>query len=100
MHSPYRFISSLFLAAALIAPPGIMAATRQPAANAQDEHHEKSKRYYDKEHKEYHNWDEKEDRAYRQYLKEQNKEYREFDKLQRNDQQAYWHWRHDHPDHD
>ena len=52
MHSGYRYVSLLFLAAALISPPGIMAAARQQ----QEEHHDKDKRYYDKEHKDYHDW--------------------------------------------
>jgi hypothetical protein len=95
MHRGHRFVSSLFLSAALVAPSGIMA-TSTFAQPAQDEH--KDHRYYDEEHKEYHNWDAHEDAAYRRYLKEQHKSYRAFDKQQAKEQQAYWHWRHDHPD--
>ncbi len=98
MHRPSRFISSLFLAAALVAPPAIMAAGRpQPT---QEEHHDKDHRYYDEDHKDYHDWDSKEDHAYRAYLKAQRKTYRAFDKMERSEQQAYWNWRHEHPDHD
>ena len=55
-------------------------------------------RYYDRERKDYHEWTEQEDRIYRNWLKEQHREYREFGKLHRNEQQQYWHWRHEHPD--
>jgi hypothetical protein len=98
MHRPYRSICWLFLAAALVAPSAIMAAASpQPT---QDEHRDKDHRYYDEDHKDYHGWDAKEDHAYREYLKGQRKTYRAFDKLERKEQQAYWNWRHDHPDHD
>jgi hypothetical protein len=79
MHSGYRYISSLFLVAALVTPPGIMAA-RQPDEHRQEEHHDKDKRYYDKDHKDYHDWNDNEDREYRQYLNEHHKEYRDFSK--------------------
>ena len=97
MHRGHRLVSSLFLAAALVAPSGIMAATayHQPA---QEEHHDH--RYYDDEHKDYHDWDKHEDEAYRRYLKEQHRAYRSFDKMEAKQQQDYWRWRHDHPDHD
>jgi hypothetical protein len=99
MHRGHRLVSSLFLAAALVAPSGIMA-TSAFAQPAQDEHHDKDHRYYDEEHKDYHDWDAHEDAAYRKYLKEQHRTYRAFDKMQAKEQQEYWHWRHDHPDHD
>jgi|HubBroStandDraft_6_1064221.scaffolds.fasta_scaffold03748_11 hypothetical protein len=98
-HRPYRLISPLFLAAALLAPSGIMV-TSTYAQPAQEEHHDKDHRYYDEDHKDYHDWNAKEDHAYRDYLKAQHKSYRAFDKMERSQQQAYWNWRHDHPDHD
>jgi hypothetical protein len=88
MQSRYRYVSSLFLAAALLAPPGIMAAfapqEQQHEERAREEH-----RYYDGEN-----------RAYRRYLEERHREYVDFDHANRRQQQAYWHWRHEHPDHD
>jgi hypothetical protein len=56
------------------------------------------KRYYDKNGKDYHTWNNNEDRAYRSYLTEQHQDYREFNKVNRNQQQQYFTWRHQHPD--
>ena len=98
MHSRYRYVSSLFLAAALLAPPGIMA-----GLGPQDQHEEHAReehRYYDSEHRDYHHWDDGENRAYRHYLEERHREYVDFDRANHRQQQAYWHWRHEHPDHD
>ena len=67
-----------------------------PVATA-DDHHDK--RYYDREGRDYHVYNNQEDRAYRAYLEEQHHKYREFHKANRNDQQQYFRWRHDHPDH-
>lgn len=91
MKTVLRYVSFVFLGFALTAP----AATVSRAAS-QDEHHDK--RVYDRSHKDYHNWDEHEDRAYHQYFTENHREYREYGKLNRKDQEAYWGWRHDHPD--
>lgn len=102
MHSGHRFVTSVFLAAALLAPPGIMAAYGPHGQDGREEHHqrEEQRRYYDREHKDYHHWDDSEDHAYRNYLAEQHREYREFSRNTRARQQAYWNWRHEHPDHD
>jgi hypothetical protein len=101
MQRGHRIVSSLFLAAALVAPSGIMAA-KAYSQPAQEEHHDKDKdhRYYDEDRKDYHDWDEHEDAAYRKYLKERHKAYHSFDKMEAKQQQEYWHWRHEHPDHD
>ncbi len=40
------------------------------------------------------------DRVYRQYLGEKHSEYRPFVEIKVKDQNAYWNWRHTHPDHD
>jgi hypothetical protein len=96
MHSRYRYVSSLFLAAALLAPPGIMA-----GLGPQDQHEEHAReehRYYDSEHRDYHHWDDGENRAYRHYLEERHRQYVDFDHANHSQQQAYRHWRHEHPD--
>lgn len=54
-------------------------------------------RYYDEYHADYHPWNDGEARAYRVWLVERHYEYREFNRLSREDQRAYWNWRHDHP---
>lgn len=92
MHRSYRFIASLFLAAALVAPATVIAAPA-PQASLQI-------RVYDRDHHDYHNWDDHEDRAYRGYLVEQHRTYRVYGKQNRKTQRDYWNWRHEHPDHD
>ncbi|HXQ26572.1 MAG TPA: hypothetical protein VN822_09220 [Candidatus Acidoferrales bacterium] len=93
MHRPHRYISSLFLAAALLAPVSIMAAAAPQDASFQ-------LRVYDRDHHDYHNWDDREDRAYRGYLVEQHQSYRAYGKQHHKRQQQYWNWRHSHPDRD
>jgi hypothetical protein len=44
-------------------------------------------------------YDDKEDHAYRVYLGEQHRDYRAFNKNKAAEQQQYFKWRHDHPDH-
>ncbi len=92
MHRSYRFIASLFLAAALMAPVSIMAAPA-PQTGVQI-------RVYDRDHHDYHNWDDREDRAYRGYLIERHRNYRAYDRQDRRSQRDYWNWRHSHPDRD
>jgi len=56
------------------------------------------KRYYDRSGRDYHTWNDQEDRAYRAYLTEQHRNYREFNRTKASQQQAYFGWRHTHPD--
>jgi hypothetical protein len=91
MHRSYRFIASLFLAAAMVAPVSMMAAPAPQGVQV---------RVYDSNHKDYHNWNDNEDRAYRGYLTEQHQTYREYNKQNHKTQARYWNWRHEHPDHD
>jgi len=93
MHRFDRYISSLFLAAAIAAPAFVVAEANAQQASVQV-------RVYDSNHHDYHNWDEREDRAYRHYLVEQHRVYLEYHKQHHNVQQHYWNWRHSHPDHD
>jgi hypothetical protein len=71
------------------------AALLAPVATADDH----DKRYYDRDGRDYHVYNNQEDRAYRLYLGEQHQDYREFRKMKRNQQQQYFRWRHEHPDH-
>lgn len=91
MHRTHRYIVTLFLAAALVAPVSIMAAAARQSASVQV-------RVYDRDHKDYHNWDDNEDRAYRGYLTEQHITYRAYNKQNHKAQSQYWNWRHSHPD--
>ena len=76
-----RFLGSLALAAALLAP----------AAAFADEH-----RYYDREHHDYHYWNDDEDRRYRAYLVEQHRVYVPFVKVDVRRRREYFRYRHEH----
>ena len=56
-------------------------------------------RYYDRGHADYHVWGDNESVFYNQWIVESHRDRKDFGKLRRGDQQAYWRWRHDHPDH-
>jgi len=93
MRKIHRYVQSLVIASALVAPAIVFAGAAPQDASVQF-------RVYDRDHRDYHNWDDREDRAYRNYLAEQRREYREYHKQNRREQRHYWSWRHEHPDHD
>jgi hypothetical protein len=93
MHRTHRYVSALFLTAALAASGSAVAAATPQQASVQV-------RVYDSNHHDYHNWDDREDHAYRSYLVERHEEYRPYEKRNRRQQRDYWNWRHSHPDHD
>ncbi|MBZ5726421.1 MAG: hypothetical protein LAP87_15650 [Acidobacteriia bacterium] len=85
-----RYLSALFLSAALITPVVL---------HAQDR--DRDHRYYDRDRKDYHEWNEREGRAYRHWLtEERHHKFHEWSKASRREQSEYWRWRHDHPDWD
>jgi hypothetical protein len=88
-----RYISSLFLAAAIAVPALVVAEAKAQEASVQV-------RVYDRDHGDYHNWDDREDHAYRGYLVEQHRTYRVYNRQSNRVQRHYWNWRHSHPDHD
>jgi hypothetical protein len=56
-------------------------------------------RVYDPYHSDYHHFDDHERVFYNQWTVETHKAPdREFRKMNRDDRNAYWNWRHDHPD--
>ena len=82
------FIAALFLTAALVAPlASKVSATPQVTV-----------RFYDRDHKDYHNWDENEGRYYETYRHDHRGYSVEFKHTTREQQRAYWRWRHEHPD--
>jgi hypothetical protein len=82
-----RYFASMLLAAALVVgTAGAGCAGRV--------------RIYDTERRDYHPWDRREDRAYHRYWNERHEPYRDYGKLDRDRQNDYWKWRHDHPDAD
>jgi hypothetical protein len=96
VHRGSQFLTSLFLATALVAPVAMMAASPQDDRN-HEERRENHKRYYDKHHKDYHTWDDNEDRSYQRYQTERH-ERRAFIELNTRQQTVYWTWRHNNPD--
>jgi hypothetical protein len=88
-----RYIGSLFLAAAIVAPALVVAEAKAQEGSVQV-------RVYDRDHRDYHNWDDREDRAYRHYLTDQHRSYRTYQRQHYRVQRHYWNWRHSHPDRD
>src|SRR5690242_15850146 len=66
-----RYIGTLFLTAALVAPAVIVAEAKAQEASVQV-------RVYDRDHRDYHNWDDHEDHAYRRYLTARHRTYRAY----------------------
>lgn len=95
MHIAARYLSFLFLTAALTASAAPKAAAAQEVVVSVDH-----PRYYDRNHRDYHEWNDREDRSYRVYLGERHRGYREFHQNSRREQSNYWNWRHSHPDRD
>ena len=92
MHG-HRFLSSLIVTAALLAP-GLGQATAAAQVRAAVKVGPVSVRVYDRAHKDYHVWDDREDQAYRQYLGDNHQTYRPIAKLSRKQQTTYWNSRH------
>ena len=82
------FLKSALLLSALLIPVSL---TTTPLRAA--EH-----RYHDDARNDDHSWNNHEDRAYRIWAKENHRRYTKFNKLRREDQEAYWAWRHNHDD--
>ena len=103
MQRIHRYLGSLLLGAALVAPMTITASPNSQERNEEkrEEKREHERRYYDRDHKDYHVWNDREDGAYRRWLEEKHYQtHREFSKLKRREQSEYWEWRHAHPDND
>ena len=97
MYSTRRYLSSLLLAAGLLAS----AASIAKAGNQDDRRYDNDHvRYFDRDHRDYHNWDDREDRAYRRYLVAKHRAYRKFNRTSARVHRDYWNWRHDNPDRD
>lgn len=99
MHRGNKYVASLFITAALLAPMGAMAARPQDD-HERHEQEERERRVYDPYHKDYHSWNHDEDRVYRQWLETRNRAYVDYDHLKRKEQREYWNWRHEHEEHE
>jgi hypothetical protein len=83
-----RFLNVALFGAALIIPVAMSPTTLRADDRV----------YHDREHNDDHRWDNREDRAYRSWAKENHRKYQDFSRLREDDQQAYWTWRHQHPE--
>lgn len=106
MRTGYRYLSSLFLTAALAVPVATMAAAipqdnrnqeDRRGENKENRQGENQQRYYDRSHKDYHTWDRNEDHAYQRYQTQHHQD-RPFIQLSTRQQTGYWNWRHSNPD--
>ena len=93
-----RRIPAFILMAVLATPAVTLAAPRAQESRSSQE--SARRRVYDRTHKDYHVWDDREDHAYHAWFTERHRDYRDYSKLKRRDQNAYWQWRHSHPDAD
>jgi len=104
MQSGHKYLFSFFVLTGALAAPSAMNAVPKPQDNGRQEEHRRDdndrNRFYDRHHKDYHNWNDNEDRSFRVYLGERHREYHPFVELKVKEQNAYWNWRHRHPDHD
>ena len=87
-----KVLTSLSLAAALLAPAALI------AQDHDDHHGDHDQRYYDSRHKDYHHWDGNEDRAYHMYWEQNHRSYVDWDRASARQRQDYWNWRHNHSD--
>ena len=92
MHA-HRFLSSLIVTAALLAP-GLGQAVAGAQTRAAVQVGPIGVRVYDRAHKDYHVWDDQEDRTYRAYLSDNHQTYHPIAKLSAKRQTAYWNTRH------
>jgi hypothetical protein len=90
----HRFLSSLIVAAALLAP-GLGNAVAGAQEKAVVKVGPVTLKVYDRTHKDYHVWDDHEDQTYRTYLTNQHQKYRPIAKLSTKQQANYWNSRHE-----
>ncbi len=90
MQRKQKYLGTLLLAGVLVLPLATV--------GCGDHHYY---RVYDADHSDYHRWDDHERVYYNQWVIETHREpQRDFRKLDKDDQKAYWGWRHNHPDSD
>jgi hypothetical protein len=87
MSRGHRYVTCVFLAAALFAPVMFSGC----AARA-------SYRVYDPGHEDFHVWGSNEGVYYQRWEVETHRDHRDFDKRNSDEQKEYWNWRHKHND--
>lgn len=100
MHRGKKYVASLFVSAALLAPLGAFAMAPPQDEHERHEQEERERRVYDPYHKDYHSWNRGEDDVYRRWLETRHRAYVDYDHLKRKEQRDYWNWRHSHEEHE
>ena len=79
MRRMHRYLGSLLLSVALIAPVGIQAGNNfrdDSRQDARERNERNERRYYDRGYRDYHRWDSREDGRYRSWGTERHEAYR------------------------
>ena len=96
-----KFAVTVPFCVALVTPTLVPLAT---TAAVQDRDHDRDDRdhhrYYDPEYKDYHEWNADEQRFWREYWTSERRPYIDWDRASEDQRRAYWHWRHEHREHD
>ena len=87
-----RLFSKKLLGATMLMIPLVV------QANPFDDRPGEARRYHDRKYNDDHEWNGREDQAYRMWVRERHRNYVEFERLHDRDREAYWGWRHRHPD--
>ncbi len=88
-----RLLATLLFAGLSVSPALL---TAQDQDHHDQDHH--AKVYYDRVHKDKHEWNDGEAASWDRYRQDNHVKIAVFDKASKRQQQAYWNWRHDHPD--
>ena len=81
MHRTHKYLGSLLLGVALVAPVGLQGNNFRDDSRQDARERNEERRYYDRDYKDYHRWDNREDGRYRSWGTERHEAYRPFYKL-------------------
>jgi hypothetical protein len=88
----HRYLVSLLLGAALLAPVGAQA-KKHPCPDRDGK-----RGYYDNDSRNCHYWDNGEDHHYQSWEQARHQTHKDFARLRAKQQREYWKWRREHPD--
>ena len=90
-----RLLITMLFAGLSLTPAILTAQDHDQDHHDQDRH---AKVYYDRVHKDKHEWNDNESSSWDHYRQDHHVTVTEFDRASKRQQQAYWNYRHDHPD--
>jgi hypothetical protein len=102
MYRAEKYLTSVILSAALMAPLTISTTVfaQEDRDHERHEQEQRNQRVYDPVYRDYHTWNHSEDQEYRKWLDDRHERYRAYDQLNADQQQEYWRWRHEHEKHE